>query len=320
MSGIVNTFIVGMPKAGTTSLHRYLAEHPDTCMAEDKEPHYFSIDLLAEGAAFHGFPKYTRYPTPEAYHGLFADRGTASVVGESSVFYLFSKQAAAEIAKYNPDAKIIIMLREPVAFLYSLHSQGLYSGNETETDFAKALALEAVRRQGEQIPSTVHFPSRLYYREHLQIAEQIERYLEHFPRAQIKIILFDDFKRNTEAVVRDVLTFLDLDMAHMPNLVNHNQNTRMRSQRLARIIQDPEHPITSAAKKLLPRRVWKQGKVLLKKVNTDNSPRTQLDEQVKEALRANVTPHVNSLDQLLFVHGVIQAKGDLLKMWAYSVD
>ena len=72
------------------------------------------------------------------------------------MFYLFSKQAAAEIAQYNPDAKIIIMLREPVAFLYSIHSQGLYSGNETK-HFETALSLEDSRRQGMNIPSTVHF-------------------------------------------------------------------------------------------------------------------------------------------------------------------
>lgn len=239
------------------------------------------------------------------------------MVGESSVFYLFSKQAAAEIAHYNPDAKIIIMLREPVAFLYSLHSQGLYSGNETETDFAKALALEAVRRQGEQLPSTVHFPSRLYYREHLQIAEQIERYLEHFPKEQIKIILFDDFKRHTERVVRDVLTFLDLDVAHMPNLVNHNQNTRMRSQRLARIIQDPEHPITSTAKRLLPRRVWKKGKVLLKKVNTDHSPRVSINQELELNLREVCTPSIDELNTLLLREGWLE-NTSLHLLWGYN--
>ena len=96
MSPIVNTFIVGMPKAGTTSLHLYLSEHPNTCMSEDKEPHYFSKDLLQEGAEFHGHPKYTRYPTIEKYHSLFEERGEVLVVGESSVFFC-SKQSAKEI-------------------------------------------------------------------------------------------------------------------------------------------------------------------------------------------------------------------------------
>lgn len=315
---IVNTFIVGMPKAGTTSLHRYLSEHPDTCMAEDKEPHYFSTDLLQEGARLHGHPKYTRYPTSEAYHTLFAQSGSASVVGESSVFYLFSKSAAKEIYSYNPEAKIIIMLREPVAFLYSLHSQGLYSGNETESDFGRALDLESMRRQGRHLPDTVHFPSRLFYRDHWKVTEQIKRFVDIFGTEQVKVIVFDDFKSNTEREVRGVMEFLGLDTAHMPNLVNHNANTAMRSKRLARVIQDPNHPVTSIAKKLLPKPIWRQGKVLLKKINTDHSPRAPLDVELKVKLRREAKVHVEDLQSYLHESGLNET--DLMTLWDYPVD
>ena len=315
---IVNTFIVGMPKAGTTSLHRYLSEHPDTCMAPDKEPHFFSVDLLQEGADFHGYPKYTRYPTVEDYHSLFAERGSASIIGESSVFYLFSESAAKEIYKYNSEAKIIIMLREPVAFLYSLHSQGLYSGNETEDDFATALELESVRRQGRQLPKTVHFPSRLFYRDHWKIADQIKRFVDIFGTEQVHVIVFDDFKSDTETEVRAVMEFLGLDTKYMPNLVNHNANTAMRSRRLARVIQDPSHPITSTAKKLLPKMIWKQGKVLLKKINTDHSSRSPMDTTLKNRLRQDARPHVLALQNYLHETGLSHA--DLMTMWDYPVD
>ncbi len=315
---LVNTFIVGMPKAGTTSLHRYLSEHPDTHMAADKEPHYFSVDLLAEGEALHGFPKYTRYPTSEAYHSQFSHAGSVKVIGESSVFYLFSKRAAQEIYNYNPDAKIIISLREPVAFLYSLHSQGLYSGNETEGDFATALSLESERREGRSLPPTVHFPSRLYYREHWKLAEQVQRFVDVFPTSQIKVLIFDEFKSNTETVVRDVMAFLDLDTQHMPNLVNHNANTAMRSKRLARIIQDPSHPVTALSKKVLPKFIWKRGKKVLKKINTDHSPRSPLDAQLKNELRTEALGHVRDLQTLLHQQDLHTA--DLMAMWGYSVD
>ena len=315
---IVNTFIVGMPKAGTTSLHRYLSEHPDTCMAEDKEPHYFSVDLLQEGSQFHGYPKYTRYPNSEAYHTLFVNSGSASVVGESSVFYLFSKAAARKIYEYNPDAKIIVMLREPVAFLYSLHSQGLYSGNETESDFGRALSLESVRRQGQQLPNTVHFPSRLFYRDHWKVSEQIGRFVDTFGKDQVKVIVFDDFKSDTEREVRGVMEFLGLNTAHMPNLVNHNANTAMRSKALARVIQDPNHPVTSMAKKLLPKTIWKQGKVLLKKINTDHSPRAALSAELKMELRREARIHVEELQSYLHETGLNAV--DLMTLWDYPVD
>ena len=315
---IVNTFIVGMPKAGTTSLHRYLAEHPDTCMAEDKEPHYFSVDLLQEGAELHGHPKYTRYPTVDAYHALFSERGSASIVGESSVFYLFSRAAAKEIYAYNPHAKIIIMLREPVAFLYSLHSQGLYSGNEVESDFERALQLESVRRRGEQLPDTVHFPSRLFYRDHWKVTEQIQRFVETFGTEQVKVIVFDEFKSDTEREVRGVMNFLGLNTEYMPNLVNHNANTAMRSKILARVIQDPNHPVTSMAKKMLPKSFWKRGKVLLKKINTDHSPRAPLDSELKRKLRQEARTHVEDLQSYLHEMGLNEA--DLMTLWDYQVD
>ena len=219
-----------MPKAGTTSLHRYLSEHPDTCMALDKEPHYFSVDLLQEGADFTVIPNILGIP-----HLRITTRCLQSVVCYCSrgviVFYLFSQAAAKEIYEYNSDAKIIIMLREPVAFLYSLHSQGLYSGNETETDFALALELEAVRRQGEHLPSTVHFPSRLFYRDHWRITEQIKRFVDTFGTSQVRVIVFDDFKSDTETEV-GWINFLD--SIRIITEDNHNANTAMRSKRLAR--------------------------------------------------------------------------------------
>lgn len=157
MKPLINCSIVGMPKAGTTSLHEYLAQHPDIFMSPDKEPHYFSTDLLQEGEEMHGFAKYTRYPSPEAYQALFSGRDTEKIIGESSVFYLFSKNAAKELYAHNPDIKIIIMLRELSAFLYSIHSQGLFSGNEVEKNFERALALEEQRKLGQELPATVYF-------------------------------------------------------------------------------------------------------------------------------------------------------------------
>ena len=315
----VNLCIVGMPKAGTTSLHRYLSGHPDIVMSTDKEPHFFSVDLLQEGADFHGFGKYTRYPTLADYLSIF-NVHQEKIIGEASVFYLFSKAAAKELYAHNPAMKIIIMLREPVAFLYSLHSQGLYSGNETQSDFATALNLEEHRRQGKHLPSTVHFPSRLFYREHWKVAEQIQRYLDVFPKKQIHIILFDDFKNHTEREFKKVLTFLDVDSQYQPDLANHNPNTRMRSQRLARIIQDPTHPITAFAKRTLPKKLWRRGKVILKKINTNTDPRAPLDDQLQKELQVEAHAQILALENLLHQEGFLESHRSLLKIWKYPTS
>ena len=70
----------------------------------------------------------------------------------------------------------------------------------------------------------------------------------------------------------------------------------------------------------MPKRVWKQGKVLLKKINTDHSPRSTLDEALKIRLRTQVAPHVRDLDAYLVQSGVLEQKGDLLRLWSYDDD
>jgi hypothetical protein len=315
---IVNLFIVGMPKAGTTSLHQYLSQHPDVCMSEDKEPHFFSVDLLNEGEVFHGFPKYTRYPTRKDYHQLFSQREKEKIVGESSVFYLFSRLAAGQIKEYNPDAKIIIMIREPVSFLYSLHSQGVYSGNEVEKDFEKAMDLQDLRRLGKELPSTVHFPSRLFYDDHIHTSEHIERYLEHFPKQNIRIILFDDFIKDTSKSYCETLQFLGVDESHIPELSNRNPNTTIRSPKLMTMLQDPQHPVSKVVKKVLPKSIVRKGKSVLKNANTKVEDRKQLSIATRDSLRKKYKPNVFALNELLHKEDLLGSPCDLMSLWGYD--
>src|SRR5580704_895448 len=105
-------FVVGAPKSGTTAISNYLSKHPDIFMAR-KEMHHFGGDLRF-GRQFY------RRDTRE-YLSEFNSRRDQSRAGEASVWYLFSHQAASEIKSFNPDARIIVLLREPVEMLYSLY-------------------------------------------------------------------------------------------------------------------------------------------------------------------------------------------------------
>ena len=120
-------FIVGAPKCGTTSMFHYLRQHPQIFMPDNKEPHYFGKDLIKMSDEF--------IDNEDEYLNLFKDAKSDQKLGEASTFYLYSKSAYKEIKEYNPDAKIIIMLRNPIDFLHSLHSQLLFSGYEDELDF-----------------------------------------------------------------------------------------------------------------------------------------------------------------------------------------
>ena len=170
-----NFFIVGAPKCGTTSLHEYLQRHPDVFMPFYKEPHYFGSDL--EGSRFRQFRG-----QPERYLKLFRDARGEQRIGESSPWYLSSRRAAEEIHAYEPQAKIIIMLRNPVDMMYSMWSQFRYSGNEQIETFEAALEAEPERRRGERIRRAAHCISGLYYRDMARFSEQVGRYFELFGR------------------------------------------------------------------------------------------------------------------------------------------
>ena len=129
-------FLVGAPKCGTTAFSDYLSQHPDIFMAR-KEMHFFGADLRFA-------PHFYRRDEAE-YLAQFAARNNQRRVGEASVWHLFSKTAAAEIKAFSPEARIIVMLREPVEMMYSLFHYFRFDGNENLPTFEAALNAELSR-------------------------------------------------------------------------------------------------------------------------------------------------------------------------------
>jgi len=224
-----NFFIVGAPKCGTTSLHEYLQRHPDVFMPFFKEPHYFGSDL--EGSRFRQFRG-----KPARYLKLFRDARGEKRIGESSPWYLVSQRAAEEIQAYDPTAKIIIMLRNPIDMMYSMWSQFRYSGNEQIESFETALAAEADRRAGRRIRRAAHCITGLYYRDMARYVEQVPRYFNRFGRENVLVIIFDDFRADTPAVFRSVLDFLALDSNITMSFDIHNPNKEVRLEWLQKLI------------------------------------------------------------------------------------
>src|SRR5207253_3185006 len=170
--------------------------------------------------------------TLEEYASLFAGAAPGQRVGEASALYLWSRTAAERIAAVQPDARIVAIFREPASFLNSLHLQLVETYIETESNFADALALEAERRLGRKIPRYTYWPQLLLYSEHVRYAEQLRRYHAAFSREQVLVLIYDDFRRDNEATVRQVLRFLDVDEDVPVETVEVNPTMRVRSQRL----------------------------------------------------------------------------------------
>jgi hypothetical protein len=227
-------FVVGNPKSGTTALYEMLRRHPQIFMPDLKEPWFFADDMRPRFQPLRSPPP---VETLDHYLSLFNGAAQGQLVGEASSTYLWSSVAAGGIAQLRPDARIIAILREPASFLRSLHLEFLQNHVETEKDLRRALALEAVRRQGKKIPRRSHRPQLLLYSNHVRYAEQLRRYRACFPAEQILVLIYDDFRHDNETTVRQVLRFLGVDEHHPFEAQQANTTTgRMRSQQLDQLL------------------------------------------------------------------------------------
>jgi len=143
---------------------------------------------------------------------LFKESGDKKIIGEKSVYYLLSKDAAVNIYRFNPQAKIIIMLRNPVDMLQSYHAQQLYNKHEVINHFESALKAEAARTKSNiSTNKLLRFKEKLYYSQVVSYTEQVQRFLSLFSKEQVLVIIYDDFKKDTAGVYRKTLEFLNVD-------------------------------------------------------------------------------------------------------------
>jgi hypothetical protein len=288
-------FIVGAPKCGTTAMSDYLAGHPDVFMAR-KEMHFFGSDLRF---AAHFYRRAER-----EYLAEFGAWDGQRRIGEASVWYLFSQTAAAEIKAFNPAARILVLLREPVDMMYSLFSYFRFDGNEPLATFQEALAAEADRRAGRRLGRQTHFAPGLVYREVPRFAEQLQRYFKVFGRERVRVVLHEDLAANPAAVYRDTLEFLEVDSKHtLPEFERVNPAKTVKSRALRAVLNDPAVRSTLLAiRPALPRPVFyalHRVERLLNRFNASVEKPPPLEPELKARLRREFAPEVRRLSDLL---------------------
>lgn len=284
-------FIVGAPKSATTSMVHYLAQHPEIFIPL-REPRFFGSDITHDGP----------HISYEDYIALFDGVMDERRVGEKSVWYLYSRTAAAEIHAFNPDARILVQLRNPADMLHSLHGQFVNtSGRESIAEFEKALAAEPDRRAGRRLPAGVPSAEHLLYSEIPRYFTQLQRYLRLFPREQIHVVLHDDLQRDPGAVYREVLRFLDVDDRFAPEFRIYNPARNVRSPRLQRMLAAGAPAgrwIASRTPAGISRRLqqWYRD---LRSANVNDRPRPALAPEVRARIDAMLAPEIDALAELL---------------------
>jgi hypothetical protein len=230
MSPKPDFFIVGAPKCGTTALFSYLAAHPSVFMPENKEPNYFCTDL----------PRYGHVATLTEYEALFSPAPAHALTGEASALYLYSKVAIGQIMAHNANAKIIVMLRNPIEAARSMHAFQWSYELEDVFDFEEAWRLQKARLEGRDLPPRWPYPDHLQYGALYRYAPQVRRLLAHAPRVKCLFLLFEEFFADPSRQFGRVLEFLGLppDPARTDFPVV-NQTIGVRSARLDRLLRQP---------------------------------------------------------------------------------
>jgi hypothetical protein len=209
MSGRLPTYVVlGAAKAGTTALHHYLGQHPDVYASPRKETNFFCY-WQDRSDYYEPFPQsgLERITTSEQYLSLFAGASGQRALGEASPWYLFHPEAPHRLHSFLPDARLLVILRDPVERAYANFGHNVRDGKEPYPidDFEGALDDERTRLDAGWHPLVFAYRDMGFY------AAQLKRYLAHFPREQVEILLFDDFTRDPQQVVSRAFSFVGVD-------------------------------------------------------------------------------------------------------------
>ncbi len=278
-----NLFVLGAPKCGTTSLVSWLGQHPEIFVSPKKEPHFF-------------YTPHRRKPISQArYHDYFKGAtGAHRYLAEASVWYLFSRQAAPRILAYNPKARFIVCLRNPVDMFPSLHAQQVFAGLEGEKDMEKAWNLSDARLAGgfrgiRKIKGRGD-PTHMAYQHSCLLGQQVQTLLGQVPRRQIKFLLIEDMRDNAAGTLRGICDFLSIeDRSRSTDFVVLNTAQKPRSRKINKRLEWLER------NRLLPRSALDA----LFRANAGTAEKPKLREAFKTELRDHFRHDTQLLQDLI---------------------
>lgn len=253
-----NFFLVGAAKSGTTSLSAWLESHPDLFLSPIKEPNYFSdnidVSKFRKGylKSFDAEDSIEAKPyvkrqiafirDEELYAQLFKPNNSMVLVGECSTSYLYSEVAADNIHAFNPESKIIVILRNPAERAYSHYLMAVQMGLE-KRDFLTAFIRDRKKLDKGWGISELYFELGEY-------SKQIKRFQKVFPKNQIKVVLFEDWIQQPKETQESICKFLNVSIfAALKNEVL-NKSVSPRNPMLHRVLM--QSGLKDLAKRVLP--------------------------------------------------------------------
>ena len=245
-----NFLIIGAAKAGTTALHAYLQQHPQIYMTPTKETNFFAF--AGEKINFQGIGdealKDFSITDLDTYQEQFAGVTTEKAIGEACPTYLYYPQAATRIKQYLPDARIIVILRNPVDRAYANFLHTVRDDRETHKDFALALQAEATRIANNWE----------WFWHYIQVGfygKQLQHYYKIFAPSQIKVYLYEDLKQKPIALLQDIFRWLEVNDTFVPDMALRPNKSGMPKNKLFHQILTKPNPLKTLLKPLFPAKI-----------------------------------------------------------------
>ncbi|MGB5465095.1 MAG: sulfotransferase [Sedimenticolaceae bacterium] len=271
-----NFFILGAGKSGSTSIYHYMKGHPQIFLPRVKEPSFFCEDFQV-------------VKNPVHYFQLFDQVSSQTAIGEASHVYLSNPSTPRVLKTLFPDARFIIILRNPANRAYSLYHHMRRTGFEPIGSFEKALEAEEDRATSARFKGRCpqYLYNYLYFRSGLY-GQQIERYFSLFPKKQFLLLKFEQFIQRPEEHFTEILRFLDVDEDFHPKFDVYNDGG------LTARFPKLEYLVNTKIKRPLSWRKYLLG--LLSKHNRMNTP--GMDESTRERLFAAYSSDLRLLREM----------------------
>jgi hypothetical protein len=230
----VDFFVVGAARCGTTSLYNYLNQHPDIFLPNIKELNHFS-EVESKERSDYKKPKTDQdYHTKiiklfEDYKRLFKNAKENQLKGDISPSYLSNNNTAQRIFKHNPNAKIIISLRNPVQRAFSHYAMNFGVGYDRHESFEEALKAKREHIWGG---GNLYLEWSSYY-------ELVKSYYDLFDKKNIHLIIFEDWTKNKEKALGEIFNFLGIDSKMVINhKTKHNEKVAYKNIKILNFLRN----------------------------------------------------------------------------------
>jgi hypothetical protein len=295
-------FLIGAPRCGTTSMSRALRAHPQVCFSDPKETHFFSYVWRQRP------PQDLRSEYLERYFGAY-DASRHRVLCDGSVSYLYDRRALERILELQPEARFVVMVRDPFEMLPSYHQRLLYLLEEDVASFAEAWRLQGRRARGEALPARCTHPDVLRYAEIGRLGAHVSALLGLAGGERCHVVVHDDLRSDPAKVYLGVLDFLGVEDDGCREFPHRLRSKHYRSRLLQRLLFKPpgaimkvmapaaaEVPINS----LSAVRPWlKRARKYLMRRNRREVPPPVPTPEMQELLRRELAEDVALLGALL---------------------